>query len=57
VIHKAKTEEPKMKVQQHRTGLTGLTCEKHRSDRRATMQSEIFEAEDTHQYRKACVEA
>jgi hypothetical protein len=28
-IHKAKTEEPKTEVQQHRTGLTG---EEHRSD-------------------------
>jgi hypothetical protein len=29
LIHKAKTEEPKMEVQQHRTGLTGG----YRSDR------------------------
>jgi hypothetical protein len=25
LIHKAKTEEPKTEVQQHRTGLTGIT--------------------------------
>jgi hypothetical protein len=36
---------------------TGLTGEEHRSDRRATTQSEIFEAEDTRWDRKACVEA
>jgi hypothetical protein len=36
---------------------TGLTGEEHRSDRCATTQSGIFEAEDTHQDRKACVEA
>jgi hypothetical protein len=36
---------------------TGLTGEEHRSDRCATMQSRIFEAEDTRQDRKACVEA
>jgi hypothetical protein len=34
---------------------TGLTGEEHRSDRCA--QSEIFEAEDMHRDRKACVEA
>jgi hypothetical protein len=38
-------------------GLTGLTGEEHRSDRCATTQSRIFEAEDTHRDRKACVEA
>jgi hypothetical protein len=38
-------------------GLTGLTGEEHRSDRCATTQSGIFEAEDTHRDRKACVEA
>jgi hypothetical protein len=38
-------------------GLTGLTGEEHRSDRCATMQSGIFEAEDTRRDRKACVEA
>jgi hypothetical protein len=38
-------------------GPTGLTGEDHRSDRCATTQSETFEAEDTHQDRKACVEA
>jgi hypothetical protein len=41
------------------TGLTGgygLTGEEHRSDRCATMQSGIFEAEDTRWDRKACVE-
>jgi hypothetical protein len=36
---------------------TGLTGEEHRSDRCATTQSEIFEAEDTRRDRKACVEA
>jgi hypothetical protein len=36
---------------------TGLTGEEHRSDRYATMQSGIFEAEDTRRDRMACVEA
>jgi hypothetical protein len=36
---------------------TGLTGEEHRSDRCATTQSGIFEAEDTCRDRKACVEA
>jgi hypothetical protein len=36
---------------------TGLTGEEHQSDRCATMQSGIFEAEDTRRDRKACVEA
>jgi hypothetical protein len=36
---------------------TGLTGEEHRSDRRATTQSRIFEEEDTRRDRKACVEA
>jgi hypothetical protein len=36
---------------------TGLTGEEHRSDRCATTQSEIFEAEDTRRDRKACIEA
>jgi hypothetical protein len=36
---------------------TGLTDEEHRSDRCATTQSRIFEAEDTRRDRKACVEA
>jgi hypothetical protein len=36
---------------------TGLTGEEHRSDRCATTQSRIFEAEDTRWDRKACVEA
>jgi hypothetical protein len=36
---------------------TGLTGEEHRSDRCATTQSEIFEAEDTHRDRMACIEA
>jgi hypothetical protein len=35
----------------------GLTGEEHWSDRCATTQSRIFEAEDTHQDCKACVEA
>jgi hypothetical protein len=43
-------------------GLTGLTGgyqfdRSHRSDRCATTQSGIFEAEDTRRDRKACVEA
>jgi hypothetical protein len=36
---------------------TGLTGEGHRSDRCATTQSRIFEAEDMRRDRKACVEA
>jgi hypothetical protein len=36
---------------------TDLTGEEHRSDRCATTQSGIFEAEDTHRDRKACVES
>jgi hypothetical protein len=36
---------------------TGLTGEEHGSDRCATTQSGIFEAEDTRRDRKACVEA
>jgi hypothetical protein len=36
---------------------TALTGEEHRSDRCATTQSGIFEAEDTRRDRKACVEA
>jgi hypothetical protein len=35
---------------------TGLTGEEHRSDRCATTQSAIFEAEDMHRDHKACVE-
>jgi hypothetical protein len=38
-------------------GLIGLTGEEHRSDRCATTQSGIFEAEDTRRDRKACIEA
>jgi hypothetical protein len=38
-------------------GLTGPTGEEHRSDRCATTQSGIFEAEDMRRDRKACVEA
>jgi hypothetical protein len=38
-------------------GSTGLTGGEHRSDRCATTQSGIFEAEDTHQDCKACDEA
>jgi hypothetical protein len=34
-----------------------LTGEEHRSDRCATTQPGIFEAEDTRRDRKACVEA
>jgi hypothetical protein len=36
---------------------TGLIGEEHRSDRCATTQSGIFEAEDTRRDRMACVEA
>jgi hypothetical protein len=36
---------------------TDLTGEEHRSDRCAATQSGIFEAEDTREDRKACVEA
>jgi hypothetical protein len=36
---------------------TGQTGEEHRSDRCATTQSGIFEVEDMHLDRKACVEA
>jgi hypothetical protein len=54
LIHKAKTEELKREVQQLQTG---LTSEEHRSDRCATTQSGDFEAEETHQDRKTCVEA
>jgi hypothetical protein len=36
---------------------TGLTDEEHRSDRCATTQSGIFEAEDTRRDRMACAEA
>jgi hypothetical protein len=36
---------------------TGLTGEEHRSDRCATTQSRLFEAEDTRRDRKTCVEA
>jgi hypothetical protein len=53
LIYKAKTEEPKTKVQQHRTGLTGG----YRSNLCATTQSGIFEGEDTCRDLKACVEA
>jgi hypothetical protein len=54
LTHRAKTEQPKTVLQQCQTGLTG---EEHRSDRCATTQSGIFEAEDTRRDRKACVEA
>jgi hypothetical protein len=53
LIHKSKTEEPKTEMQKLHIGLTGG----HRSDRCATTQSGIFREEDTHQDRKACVEA
>jgi hypothetical protein len=36
---------------------TGLSDEEHRSDRCATTQSGIFEAEDTRRDHKACVDA
>jgi hypothetical protein len=54
LIHKAKTEELKMELQQRQTGLTG---EEHRSDQCATTQSGDFEAEDTRRDRMVCVEA
>jgi hypothetical protein len=38
-------------------GLIDLTGEEHRSDRCATTQSRIFEAEDKRRDRMACVEA
>jgi hypothetical protein len=43
LIHKTKTEEPKMELQQLQIGLTG---EVHRSDLCATTQSGDFEVED-----------
>jgi hypothetical protein len=54
LIHKAKTEEPKTKVQQLQTGLTGGS---DRSDRCVTTQSGDFEAEDTRRDRKTSIEA
>jgi hypothetical protein len=54
LIHKAKTEEPKTELQQRQTGLTGGS---DRSDRCATTQSGILDAEDMRRDRKACVEA
>jgi hypothetical protein len=60
LIHKAKTGEPNTVLQQCQTGLTGgyqSDRAEHRSDRCATTQSGIFEAEDTCRDRKACVEA
>jgi hypothetical protein len=51
LIHKAKTEESKMEVQQHRTRLTGG------SDRCTTTQSGDFEVEETRRDRKACIQA
>jgi hypothetical protein len=53
LIHKAKTREQKTVLQQLQTGLTGG----YRFDWCATTQSGIFEAEDTHRDRMACVEA
>jgi hypothetical protein len=59
LIHKAKTEEPKTVLQQRQTGLTGGSDRSDRwvTDRCATTQSKIFEAEDRRRDRKACVEA
>jgi hypothetical protein len=54
LIHKAKTEEQKMVLQQCQTGLTGGS---DRSDRCATMQSGDFEAEDTRWDYMSCVVA
>jgi hypothetical protein len=51
LIHKAKTREPKTVLQQLQPGGPD------RSDRCATTQSGIFEAEDTRRDRMACVEA
>jgi hypothetical protein len=58
LIHKAKTEEPKMVLQQLQTSLTGLTglTGGYWSDRCATTQSGIFKAEDTRRDRMTCVE-
>jgi hypothetical protein len=53
LIHKARTEEPKVVLQQRQTGLTGG----YQSDRCAMTQYRIFEAEDTRRDCKACVEA
>jgi hypothetical protein len=57
LIHKAKTKEPKTEVQQHRTGLAGLTGEEHWSDQCGATQFGDFEVEGTRQDRKACVAA
>jgi hypothetical protein len=46
-----------MEVQQYRTGLTDGSDQWYRSDRCATTQFQDFEAEDTRQDCKACVEA
>jgi hypothetical protein len=54
LFHKAKTEEPKMVLQQLQTSVTG---EEHRSDWCATTQSGDFEAEDKRRDHMACVEA
>jgi hypothetical protein len=53
LIHKAKIEEPKRVLQQLQTGLTSG----YRSNRCATTQSGIFQAEDTRRDRMTCVEA
>jgi hypothetical protein len=57
LIHKAKTEEPKMRCSSIGPGGTSLTGDEHRSNRCATTQFGDFEAEDTRWDRKACVEA
>jgi hypothetical protein len=54
LTHKAKTEEPKTVLLQLQTGLIGGP---DRSDRCATTQSGIFEAEDTRRDCMACIEA
>jgi hypothetical protein len=56
LIHKNKTEEPKTEMQQLQTDLIGLTGG-YQSDRCATTLYGDFEAKDTRQDRKACVEA
>jgi hypothetical protein len=53
LILKAKTEEPKTVQHYLQTGLTGGSDQ---SNRCATTQSGIFEAEDTHRNHMACVE-
>jgi hypothetical protein len=41
LIHKTKTEEPKTEVQQHRTGLTGLTAVRRRSPETSKQRTSV----------------